>query len=208
MKALEQAQATDTLARVRLAQGRRAEAVRLLRDLVKTAPQPRHLYLLAEATGETADAEAFEKAALACSSSPDNANRELALYYAERAAQPARALEIARRESRRRHDPYTLDALAVALFAAGATREARSAMDRVVAAGTKDPLILQHAARIGTARAPSLRMNGLQRWNGASRSIRGTRPFATSWRAYISRKRVTRPMMDTGSVPRRSSAIC
>jgi tetratricopeptide (TPR) repeat protein len=140
----------ETLAEIRLAQGRRQEAVDILRRLTADGPlHPRTLYTLAEVTNRTADYTAFEQAARAATNNPDNANRELALYYAGTGKQPAKALEVARRESLRRHDILTLDALAVALYANRQTTEARVVMERVLAVGTRRPEILRHAARIG-----------------------------------------------------------
>lgn len=142
-------EALETLARVRLARGRRAEAVRILQQLCQSSAHPRYLYLLAETTRDQADFAAFEQAARKCASTEDKANRDLTLYLAGPGKRPAEALEIARRESALRHDVYTLDALAVALFANGERGQARELMKRVLAVGTRDPDILAHAARIG-----------------------------------------------------------
>jgi len=139
----------EAMAEVRLAQGRRQEAIGILRRLTADTPRPRLLYVLAEASGAAADYAVFERAALAVTANPDNANRELALYYAIPGKQPAKALEVARRESLRRHDILTLDALAVALFANHQKAEARTVMERVLAVGARHPVILRHAALIG-----------------------------------------------------------
>src|SRR6185437_10533639 len=45
-------EALETLARVRLARGQRAEAVRILRRLSASPAHPRYLYLLAETSGD------------------------------------------------------------------------------------------------------------------------------------------------------------
>lgn len=142
----------ETRARLRLAQGKRLEAVRILRQLTARDPDPRYLYLLAKTSGAAADYAAFEPAARSVAASPANANRELALYYSTRGRQPAKALESARLESQRRQDIYTLDALALALFVNGRNAEARATMQRVLAVGTQDPEILAHARRIGVKR--------------------------------------------------------
>lgn len=144
--------ALETLIRVRAAQGRRDDAIRLAERLTKAARQPRYLYLRAEVTGKNADYAAFETAARQASGTADQANRELVLYYAGRGAQPAQGLAIARREAARRHDAFTLDALAMALFASGQKDEARSTMERALVSGTRDPQILEHA-RLMTAKA-------------------------------------------------------
>src|SRR5204863_7553792 len=138
--------ALETAARISRARHDRAEAVRILRNLTDHNPHPRYLYLLAEATGAPADYAAFEQAVRRVAESPDNANRELALYCAGRGRKAAEALEIARGEATRRHDVFTLDALAVALFANHKTDEARATMQRVLALGAREPELLQHAA--------------------------------------------------------------
>lgn len=140
--------AREVLARIHLAQGNHEEAARVLRSAARTS-DPRVLYLLAEISGAASAYAAFEHAALQVSGSFRNSNRELALYYAGPGRRPARALEIARRESGRRQDVFTLDALAVALFANHQTVEARDVMRRVLAVGIRDAAILRHAARVG-----------------------------------------------------------
>jgi len=128
-----------------LALSRTDEAIAALRQL---PPKPRYLYALAELTHDPADYAAFLKAAVA---SPDSANRELVLYWAGVGARPGEALALARRESARRHDVLTQDALAVALAAAGQGEEARKTMRAVLAVGTLDPAIVAHAKQLGLA---------------------------------------------------------
>ncbi len=145
----EEPAALETLARVRLAQGRRDEAVQVLRKLTAIAAHPRYLFQLAEATGESADYAHFLRAARSATTLTDNANRELALYFAGTGKSPKEALAAARREFAVRHDVFTLDAMAVALFAGGRPGEARQVMKSALAVGTRDPEILAHAARMG-----------------------------------------------------------
>lgn len=139
---------TLLLAQVRAAQGNREEAIRLLRG-IRNASDPRLLYSIAEITRAPADYAVFENAARQVTETTRNANRELALYYAGPGKKPAQALEAARREADRRHDVFTLDALAVAYSANHQMPEAQETMRRVLAAGTRAPEILRHAARIG-----------------------------------------------------------
>jgi predicted Zn-dependent protease len=145
----EDAAAIEELAQLRIAQGKRADAARLLRDRIQPAPHPRVLYQLARATADKADYDAFERAARERVSSPDNANVELVLFLAGPGNRPAEALAIARREAGRRRDIFTMNALAAALFAARNTGEAHAVMKDVLAVGTRDPLVLETAARIG-----------------------------------------------------------
>ncbi|HYZ84035.1 MAG TPA: hypothetical protein VE621_06515 [Bryobacteraceae bacterium] len=144
--------ATYTLARVLLAQGRKSEAARLLRGVGETSPES--LFLLASATGEAKDFQAFEAAARACSERSRNTNRELVLYLAGRGKRVKEALTIAQREAERSHDVFTQDALAVAMYANGLRIEARDLMKRVIAVGVRDPDILAHAAMMKLPQRP------------------------------------------------------
>ncbi len=141
-------------ARLYLAQSRPEAAIALLRQLVTENPHPRHLYALAEATKEKADYAAFARAALAVAEASANDNYELALYLAGPGKNPGQALELARRESARRHDIFTQDALAVVLAANGFSAEARRTMQAVLAIGTREPSILAHAAQMGLKPEP------------------------------------------------------
>ena len=148
--------ALGALARVRLAQGRYDEAANLLRQRYQAAPHTENLYQLAEAeelAGQHEDAEAnfrkFEALSRAESELPDNSNRELVAFYADRAKDPAKALEVARREIARRHDVFTLDTYAWALAAAGDYAEANKQIQAALAVGVKDPTVLRHADAIG-----------------------------------------------------------
>jgi len=138
----------ETLLRLRGAQGKRAEALRIVRGQ-EGALHPRQLFLLAEVSRDPGRYTAFEKAAREIMKTTDNANVELALYYAGTGNRPSEALRIARAESARRHDVSTMCALAVALFANRQTMEAKSTMRNVLAVGTRHPEILRHANRMG-----------------------------------------------------------
>jgi len=147
--------ALGQLVKVRMAQGRRDEAVALLRRHVTAAPHPENFYGLGVAllkAGKQREAReilsAFEKKARAEMQGWDNANRELVMYYVEQARQPAKALEVARIEAGRRQDVYTLDALAWALSASGRHGEARTAMEKVLAVGIRDAAMLYRAGQI------------------------------------------------------------
>jgi Flp pilus assembly protein TadD len=75
-------------------------------------------------------------------------------YYTDFAAQPQKALAIARAELARRHDVYTLDGYAWALAAAGDYRQADIEIRKALAVGVKDPKILHHAAVISAKLTP------------------------------------------------------
>jgi tetratricopeptide (TPR) repeat protein len=146
------------LAKVRTTEGRHAEAVDLLRRRYQRAPHPENLFDLGVAlykAGELAESEAtlanFEQQALAESESWDNANRELVMYYADYANQPAAALRIARREVARRNDVQTLDVYAWALHRNGKHAAAVSTIEMALAVGAVDPHILHRAGVIESA---------------------------------------------------------
>lgn len=134
----------ETLARIRMAQGRRDDAMQLLRGLVAMNPHPRNLYKLAEMTGDYAG---FEKAARRSRNEPDHANVELILYLAGPGKRPVEALAMGWRESNERQDVFTLDALAMALQANGQIEQAHTLFNKVAAVGTRDPRIVSHLSQ-------------------------------------------------------------
>jgi tetratricopeptide (TPR) repeat protein len=147
--------ALAALARAHERRGDHARAAALLADRYRLAPHPENLFAWAEAldrSGRHADAEAkfkeFETRARAEMNGPDNANRELALYYADYARRPDEAVRVMEREVNSRRDIYTLDTLAWALFKAGRREEARKMAGEVLRVGTTDPTIRQHADAI------------------------------------------------------------
>ena len=147
--------ALANLAKVRAAQGKHAEAVELLRQRYQAALHAENLYDLAVAfkragradEAKTAFAE-FEQKSRRESELADNSNRELIFYYADHARKPAEALRIARLEAARRHDVYTQDAYAWALYASGQYAEARKQMEAALAVGIRDAKLFYHAGAI------------------------------------------------------------
>jgi tetratricopeptide (TPR) repeat protein len=156
--------ALGELAAVYLDEKRYDEAIALLRQREKAVPTAMNTYNLAEAlerSGRSEEAKGiyaeFLQRATLEAVQKNNANRELILYYADRAHQPSRALELAKQEYAWRHDIYTLDAYAWALHVNGQDEEARKQMDIALAVGTRDPNILVHAAKIKSDEAATLR---------------------------------------------------
>jgi len=147
--------ALGNLAKVRIQQKRYDEAVALLRQRYQAAPHAENLYDLAVALGlagqkNAADAAftEFEQKSLLETDKTDNSNHELVFYYADHAHQPARALTVAQREFARRHDAFTLDAYAWALYANGQYQEARKQIETALAVGICDASMLRHAGEI------------------------------------------------------------
>jgi tetratricopeptide (TPR) repeat protein len=147
--------ALGRLAEVRLAQARYQDAVTLLAQRYAAAPRTEVLYSLGEAQALAGQHEAaqgsfreFERRALAESGLADNANRELISYYVDQTAEPAKALEIARRELEVRHDVVTLAGYAWALAGTGDYEGANVEIQKALALGGKDPTVLFHAGAI------------------------------------------------------------
>ena len=147
--------ALGNLAKVRIQQKRYAEAVELLQQRYQAAPHAENLYELAEAlqlAGRMKEAKKafaeFERKSLLESYRADNSNHELTFYYADHANEPAKALEVAKRELSRRHDVYTLDSYAWALYVNGQSGEARKRIEAALAVGIRDAKLFRHAGEI------------------------------------------------------------
>jgi tetratricopeptide (TPR) repeat protein len=147
--------ALGNLAKVRIQQKRYTEATELLKQRYQAAPHAENLYDLAEAFNLAGRAEEankafveFEQKSLVESHRADNSNHELIFYYADRAKQPAKALEVAKREVARRHDVYTLDSYAWALHVNGQYKEARKQIETALAVGIRDAKLFRHAGEI------------------------------------------------------------
>ena len=133
------------MARVRMEQHRYADAAAMLRERYQKVPRPDVQFELARAlqlAGQEAEAQTaykdFERAARAVVDAPYNYNRELVLYYTDRAPNPAEALRVAKIEIARRQDVETLDAYAWALYASGDLAEAQKQMEKALAVGLRD----------------------------------------------------------------------
>jgi tetratricopeptide (TPR) repeat protein len=147
--------ALANLAKVRIQQKRYAEAIQLLDRRYQSAPHAENLYDLAESLqlgGRTDDAKKafaeFEQKSLLETNRGDNSNRELIFYYADYSHEPAKALEVAKREFARRHDVYTLDSYAWALYVNGQYQEARKQIETALGVGVRDAKIMRHAGEI------------------------------------------------------------
>jgi tetratricopeptide (TPR) repeat protein len=149
--------AVAELARVRIEQHRYADAAVMLQERYKKVPRPDVQFELARALqldGRETEAQAayknFERDALAAIDTPYNFNRDLVLYYTDRAPNPAEALRIAKIEIARRQDVETLDAYAWALYASGDLAEAQKQMGKALAVGLRDASFFYHAGAIAS----------------------------------------------------------
>jgi tetratricopeptide (TPR) repeat protein len=77
-------------------------------------------------------------------------NRDLALFYADHDMKLDEALTLAHKEFEVRHDIYTWDVLAWALYKNGKYQEASDAMDHALRPGAKDSLLFFHAGMISS----------------------------------------------------------
>ncbi len=147
--------ALEMLARVRCAQSKYVEAVELLRKRNERFPQPRSIWAEAEAlnrAGKAAESQLlyaeFEHRARAELLRDDNVNVELIFFYLHHKQDAAEALRIARLQTASRHDVFTLDAYASALYSNGNYAEARTQIEKALAPGIRDANIFFHAATI------------------------------------------------------------
>jgi tetratricopeptide (TPR) repeat protein len=147
--------ALGNLAKVRIQQKRYDEAAELLKQRYDAAPHAENLFDLAQAlqlAGKIDEANKafaeFEQKSLLETNRGDNSNHELIFYYADYAREPAKALEVARREFGRRHDVFTLDSYAWALYVNGQYPEARKQIETALAVGIRDAKMFRHAGEI------------------------------------------------------------
>ncbi len=147
--------ALGNLARVRMGQGRYEEAAQLFRRRYAAASHAENLYDVAQALEKAGHVEEarqayaeFEQKARREMDIADNSNRELIFYYTDQAHRPIEALRVAQLEAARRHDVFTLDACAWALYSNGQYAEARQQMEKALAVGICDSTMFYHAGAI------------------------------------------------------------
>jgi tetratricopeptide (TPR) repeat protein len=143
------------LGRVALAEGDVEEAVERLREAVAIAPQPETLVALMDAAKLAGDDELegsavaqLDALVLLSDEGGGLCNRALALYLVDRGGDLDVARRLAEREAASRDDAYSFDTLAWVLFARGDIAAAQAASERALDLGTRDPLLLYHAALI------------------------------------------------------------
>jgi tetratricopeptide (TPR) repeat protein len=143
------------LGKLRANNGRYAEAIELYQKAIAVVPMPIFIAELGDLysrTGDTADAQKqfalVEYIGLLGHINQVLHNRDLALFYADHDMKLAEALDLAQKEPEVRHDIYTWDALAWALYKNGKLTEAAGASEKAMRFGTRDSLILFHAGMI------------------------------------------------------------
>jgi tetratricopeptide (TPR) repeat protein len=147
--------ALAALGKLRANNGRYAEAIELYQKAIAVVPMPIFVAELGDLylkTGNKAEARKefalVEYIGLLGHINQVLHNRDLALFYADHDMKLADALDLAQKELEVRHDVYTWDALAWALFKNGKLTEAAGASEKAMRFGTRDSLVLFHAGVI------------------------------------------------------------
>jgi len=143
------------LGKVAAAEGRFSDAIDSYKRAIAVIPLPAYVAALGDVYAKSGSAaEAAKQYALVEYIGRLNAfnqtvyNRELAVFYAEHDIHLHESLELARKEFEVRHDIYTWDALAWALYKNGQPQEAGTAMKEALRLGTNDALLFFHAGMI------------------------------------------------------------
>jgi tetratricopeptide (TPR) repeat protein len=143
------------LGKVRAAQSRYGEAIKLYEQAVAIIPQPDLLAALGDLytiTGQPDKArlqyDTVEFIGQLAEINQVVYNRQLALFYANHDLNVAKALELAQNEIATRKDIYGYDALAWALYKNGRYGEAAEAMEQALKLGTQDAMLYYHAGMI------------------------------------------------------------
>lgn len=143
------------LARLRASHGDMDEAILLYQKAIAVVPMPMFVSELGDLYEKTANPaqakqqyDLVEYIGMLGRINQVLHNRDLALFYADHDMKLAESLELARKEFEVRHDIYTWDALAWALYKNGKLAEAAKASDEALKHGTRDALILFHAGMI------------------------------------------------------------
>jgi tetratricopeptide (TPR) repeat protein len=147
--------ALAALARLRANNGRYAEAILLYQKAIAVVPMPTFIAELGDLyvkSGNQSEAQKqyalVEYIGLLGHINQVLHNRDLALFYADHDMKLAESLELARKELEVRRDVYTWDALAWALYKNGRVADAANASEKAMQFGTRDSLLLYHAAMI------------------------------------------------------------
>ncbi len=147
-----------TLGWVLVSSGRLEQAFSSYETASALRPDPGTLAMLGDlslALGDQERAESFfsrvEPAATRTEVHRSAYRRTLAQFLADHDLDPDRAVELARQDVAERSDPFGLDTYAWALYRAGEFEVARTEIEKVFAAGLREPQILYHSALIALA---------------------------------------------------------
>lgn len=143
------------MAKVSSAEGNLGEAIELYKRAISVIPLPAYAAALGDVymkAGDSAGAKKqFDLVEYIGRLNVFNQtvyNRELSIFYADHDIHLQQALELARKEFEVRHDIYTWDALAWALYKNSQPEQAAAAMKEALHLETNDALLLFHAGMI------------------------------------------------------------
>lgn len=147
--------ALAALGKLRANNGRFAEAIVLYQKAIAVVPMPIFIAELGDLyarTGNQAEAQKqyalVEYIGLLGKINQVLHNRDLALFYADHDMKLPEALDLAQKELEVRHDVYSWDALAWALYKNGKLADAAKASEKATQLGTRDSILLFHAGMI------------------------------------------------------------
>jgi predicted Zn-dependent protease len=147
--------ALAALGKLRANNGRYAEAIVLYQKAIAVVPMPIFVAELGDLYAKSGNASEAKKQyalveyiGLLGHINQVLHNRDLAIFYADHDMKLAESLDLAQKELEVRHDVYTWDALAWALYKNGKLDEAAKASENATRYGTRDALLLFHAAMI------------------------------------------------------------
>ena len=145
------------LGKLRGNQGRYAEAIKLYQSAIAVVPMPIYVAELGDLytkAGNAAEAkkqyQLVQYIGLLGHINQVLHNRDLALFYADHDIKLDESLALAHKEFEVRHDIYTWDALAWALYKNGKYQQASDAMDNALRPGARDALLFFHAGMIAS----------------------------------------------------------
>jgi tetratricopeptide (TPR) repeat protein len=147
--------ALAALGKLRANNGRYAEAIALYQKAIAVVPMPIFVAELGDLYAKSGNQTAAQKQyalveyiGLLGHINQVLHNRDLALFYADHDMKLTEALELVQKELEVRHDVYTRDALAWALYKNGKLTEAAKASEKAMLRGTRDSLLYFHAGMI------------------------------------------------------------
>ena len=148
----------ENTATLRMAQNRASDAMQLWTQARSIDPNPAIVFALAksqEAAGQGQQAHAtyseFERFTSAPGGATDEAMVDLVFLQAASPSTAQDALKLAERLMESRHDVWTLDAYAWALYANGRFKDADAALQQAIAVGLRNAQIFNHAGQIAQA---------------------------------------------------------
>ena len=147
--------ALAALGKVRANQGKFADAIALYQKAIAVVPMPIYVAELGDLYAKAGNSPEAQKQyqlveyiALLGHVNQVLHNRDLALFYADHDKNLSESVALAHKEFEVRHDVYTWDALAWALYKGGKYPDAEQAMDQALRFNTRDALLLYHAGMI------------------------------------------------------------